>query len=1080
MRQQLVLLARRGLAQARLLAAVLAVVVAGTVVLGTCVLLLTTGADRAREAHLRQTPAGDLAAEVAIGEVPVDARGAVDAATGVLTDALGPLPATVSTWASSTVRGFGTGANGRPQLAYLAGISDLPARAELLTGRWPAASGGPGPLEGVLPARAAELLGVGPGAELTLAAGESAPGTAVTVLVVGTYAPHLADPAWQRDLLGGAGYTAALDFGVWRTSTRPAYGPLLVDSAALLAQPGGLDQVRVVAHPDLTGASAADLDAAAAGLDAARTALPEALTGQDATSRVDAPLARTLAAVRTQQGVTGSAVLVVALVGLALAGTALGLSARLLTGRRTAEAALLTARGAGRRQLAGRAAAEAGALAVLATALAVPLSALLFRGLTSLPRPAAAGVTGPLAVTWPLVAAVAGGAVALTAVLVAPALGPVAGGAAVRRSRRGVVARSGVDLLLAGVAALVLLQLRAHPGASADAVDPLLVAAPVLGLLAAAVLALRVLPLLQAGAERWARRSRGLVGSLAAWEVARRPHATGAALLLVLATAAATFATGYADTWSTSQVSQAAARVGADVTVPATVPAPLTQGDAVAAVLGGTVSPATERPVSLGSLSATGTLPPTTRLVAVDTSVADDLLVGDLPDGGRWSALTAGLGAPGRAPGVPLVVPDTGPAVTVTGTGADGVLGVRPVLVVQDAQGARSTLTGAELPLDGTTHPVVLRDAADATPGPGTRLTVVGVDLQLSLRDPSAVDPAAARGVAVSVQLQLAGGPPDGTAATWTARPPLGSSPGLLDRAGVDLTAGAQDTTFAVRGQVSPAGLLVEQAQLLLTAYPPPPAVPVLLTADLAAAIDARPGDGITLGVGARTVPGRVAGVTPWLPGAPGEPGVLADVEVLARALETTGDLDPLVDSWWATGVADPATAAGRLADAGLPGAVTRAGVAAQLRDGPLRVGLPVVLWLLTAAAVGLALTGTAVHVAAVLESRSVEVARLQGMGVPRRSVAAAVVLEHASVTSVAVLLGAVVGAVAGRVLAPLMTVSETGGVPVPAPVAQWPWPTESVLVAGLLLGCAAVVVPVAGTLVRRAATVHLRLGDAA
>jgi len=1076
--------ARRSLAQRGLVTAVLAVVLAGAVVLGTCTLLITTGQDRARSAHLRATPAAQLTAEVVVGRVPPDAAGAADAAAAALTSALAPLPTSLSTWATSTVRPLDAGDGVEERLGYLAGISDLPDHAELLTGRWPEAATAGRPWEAVLPRQAADLLGVGPGDELQLDHGEGPTAPGVTVVLVGTFAADVADPAWRRDLLGGTGYDPALEFGAYRRTTRPAFGPLVVAADTLLGRGAatgtgsGLDQVQVVASPDVAHGSSADLNAAGRGMTGLRTTLPDALTGPDAAARFDAPLARTLAGARTQQAVTGSGVLVVALVGLALAGTALGLAARLVTGRRTGESVLLTARGAGRGQLAGRAAAEAAALAAVTTVVAVPGSLLLFRALTAVPRLSAAGLGGPVGVTWPLVAAVGLGAVGLTAVLVLPALLPVHGGAAVRRGRRSLVVRSGVDLLLAGLAVVVFLQLRAHPGSSDGAVDPLLVAAPVLVLVAGAVLALRALPLLQLVAERRATRARGLVGPLAAWEVARRPHATGAALLLVLATAAATFGTGYASTWDTSQADQAAARVGTDVVVPASVPARPGEGAQVAAVLGGTVSPATVRPVALGNLSATGTALPENQLVAVDTSVAGDLLAGAPPGAGDWTALTAVLGAPDRSQGVVLHVPDTGPALTVTGSTAAAAVGVTPVLVVQDARGARATLTGQQVPLDGAPHSVELRDATDTAPVAGTDLTVVGADLTLTSLDPGGIDPEVATTTAVSVALQLPAGS-TGPAVRWSAGALLDAEPGVLTGTSAALTPGAAGATLDVGGQISLPSLSFGPLQLLVTAYQPPLVVPVLLTPDLATAISARPGDPVALVVGNETVSGQVAGLTPWLPGAPDASGVLADGEVLARTLAAFGHLEPVADSWWAGGVADPGTGVAGLAGVGLPGAVTRDGVAAQLRDGPLHVGLPAVLWLLTATAVGLALTGTALHTAAGLGSRSVEVARLQGMGVPRRVVAAAVLVEHALVTSVSVALGAVVGALATRELAPLMTVSETGRVPVPAPVAQWPWPAESVLVVGLLLGCAAVVVPVAAVLVRRAGSAHLRLGDA-
>lgn len=1078
------LVVRRGLAQARLLAAVLAVVVAGTVLLGSCALLLTTGQAQARQAHLQRAPAADLVAEVVVGQVPVDPGAAAAAAGAVLTDALAALPGASgepSTWATSSVRRMTGGAPGSERLGYLAGISDLPDRAELVSGRWPAPSSGTGTWEAVLPVRAAEQLGVGPGDELGLGPGGGLTAPPVTVVLVGTYAPDLADPGWERDVLSGAGYTPELAFGVWRRSALPAYGPLVVATDALLVPgdaPGGaagLAQLRLLARPDLRGASAADLAAVRAGLADARSALPAALVGQDAAARLDAPLARTLDELERQQTVTSSGVLVVALVGLVLAGTALVLAARLVTGRRAAETALLVARGAGRGRLVAQAAAEALAIALVAAVLAVPASVLLLRALTGLPRLASAGLTGSFGVTRPLVVTVLAGALLLAAVLVVPAFAPAGGGPAVRGGRRGLVARSGLDLLVAGLALLAFLQLRAHPETSLAGIDPTLVAAPVLCLTAAGLLVLRLLPLLQGGAERTAGRSRGLVVPLAAWGLARRRQATGAAFLLVLATASATFAAGYASTWDASQAEQADARVGADLTVAAAEADPSTQGAAVAAATGGTVSPATQRPVGLGSLSSTGDGNAATRLVAVDTAVAGELLAGRPGGTGSWARLTAGLRPDAPPRGVEVTVPDTGATVTVTGSSDTGALAVRPVLLVRDQQGGRSTLTGEPVPLDGAAHPVGLRDGAGAVPAPGAEVTVLGVQLGVTLLDPADVDEAGVHPSRLTVQVQLAG-PADPDAGAWQAAWPTDGVP--LQRVSVALAAAGPASTVTAAAQLDLGDLLVEDAELRLTSHVPPARVPVLLSQDLADTVGAEVDGRVTLSVGDEPLEAVVVGVVPHVPSVPDGPGVLADHEVLAGALAAVGDLRPLVDGWWAGGVADPAAAVGRLAEAGLPGAVTRQEVAAQLRDGPLRIGVPTALWLLAAAAVVLALTGTVVHTTAALDQRGLEVARLQGLGAPRRALARAVLAEHTVVSTVAVLLGAGVGALAVGRLAPLMTVSETGAVPVPPPAAQWPWPAEVLLVLGLLLGCAAVVVPVAGALVRRAGAAHLRLGD--
>ena len=74
---------------------------------------------------------------------------------------------------------------------------------------------------------------------------------------------------------------------------------------------------------------------------------------------------------------------------------------------------------------------------------------------------------------------------------------------------------------------------------------------------------------------------------------------------------------------------------------------------------------------------------------------------------------------------------------------------------------------------------------------------------------------------------------------------------------------------------------------------------------------------------------------------------------------------------------------------------------------------------------------------------------------------------------------GVLVGALAGRTVGPFLVVSEDALAPVPAVLARWPWPEQGVLLGALVLGSAAVVVPVARHLVRRATTAHLRMDSA-
>ena len=143
--------------------------------------------------------------------------------------------------------------------------------------------------------------------------------------------------------------------------------------------------------------------------------------------------------------------------------------------------------------------------------------------------------------------------------------------------------------------------------------DPLLVAAPAIGLLGGAVLAIRIVPRLAELAERVLARGRGLVPALGGRQLARRPlRYTRAALLLILAAALGTFASAHAATWTRSQADQAAYATGADVRMePGTrsaVPG-WALGEVLRALPGvTTATPVVDASVTLGSALRDGTL----------------------------------------------------------------------------------------------------------------------------------------------------------------------------------------------------------------------------------------------------------------------------------------------------------------------------------------------------------------------------------------------------------------------------------------------------------------------------------------
>ncbi len=103
-----------------------------------------------------------------------------------------------------------------------------------------------------------------------------------------------------------------------------------------------------------------------------------------------------------------------------------------------------------------------------------------------------------------------------------------------RPQPKSFVQRAGLDLILVAVALIAYWQLRRYGGPVVESVqgrlgiDPLLIAAPALGLLAGAVLALRVVPAAASLVERVASSARGMVAALGTRELARRPAAVRA------------------------------------------------------------------------------------------------------------------------------------------------------------------------------------------------------------------------------------------------------------------------------------------------------------------------------------------------------------------------------------------------------------------------------------------------------------------------------------------------------------------------------------------------------------------------
>lgn len=1087
-----VLVARRALTQVPLLAAVLAVLVAGSTLVGLCTLLLTTARDDALVAALRAAPAEDLRltvamrvtpheGEPALGTDPRDPDGPVAIATEAAADMLAPLGSSVSTWLLSPMLPVradpAPGAAGAdapdvaPPNGYLLAADDVAEHARLADGRWPAGQTGDGAWEAALPLAAADALDVRMGDVVGL---DAATGV-VEVVVVGLFEPTGAGSgAWERDELGGAGHDPAWYPPGDANHIAAASGPFVVDPAALgTAVP--VERASLWFTPDLAEATPEALARTRANLGHVDRELTALLEG-DATSVAAASrLSRTLGRAEAQQDVTAAVVLVVAVVGFALAVAALGLAGRLLLVRRAGLAALLTARGARRAQLVGHAVLESMVLAVVGGAAAVPLAVAAYGLLARTPRMVTAGLEPAASVDTGLVVACASAAGFLAVVLV---LGWLRRGDQARRrsarSRRGALVRSGLDVAALALAGAAYLQLRRHLLTGDGGGDPVLVAAPVVVLVTGSLVALRVVPVVERLSERHAARSRHLVLPLAEWQVARRAHSAGVAFLLLLATAAATFGAAFDATWDTSQRDQADARVGGDVAVLAAGDH-LPTGAEVAAASGGEPAPVTVLEIGLGAdIAGRGS---SATLVAFDTTRAGELLRGRLPDGQTWAGLTSGL-APEPLAGVPLGELDAG-AVALTGTSdrEDVGLEVMPTLVLDDAWGGRTVLPGQPVPLDGAEHALVpVIDVADDAATLGADLTLVAVELGFGLEGwPVGEEVGGMADVALTMRLpaddapdapgESPGDPPWLVRMTDPRYPWFESGSSELGRGTLD-----------VSGSINLAGLWGDPT-VVVSPFPSGAVVPLAVTEDIAESLGLEIGQSFVVDVGSVRVLGELAHVVPYLPAARTGSAILVDDEALARTLVLAGRPEPQSDRWWVS-ADDPAAAVAGLTAARVGTLQTRAEVAAAL-DGPLRVGVRAALLVLVVAAVALALMGTGLDTAAALEARAVEVARLQGLGVSRRATLASLLAEHATVTAVVVTAGGVVGAGVARLVGPLLAVSETGQAPVPAARVVWPWPLEAGLLVALLLGSAAVAAPAAWALVRRAAAAHLRVGDA-
>lgn len=892
-----------------------------------------------------------------------------DAQDEVVTDVLTPVTAVAG---GDIVRRLESGSYdllapaGRPY-GFVA-LDGADSRLDYPSGRAPRAT------SGAIEVAARTDAGLQTGDRLTLASRSD--GSRVSAVVVGLFRVVRGSERWVGELDRSTLLSPAERFGEVASAGSSARWRAVPTLSALRA-----DQIDELSEAVST--------AAAGGMG-------RASEQTSASVRAETGLVDALAQRARELVVLRALLLVPAALLLLLGAACLFLVAAGLADSRTREQSLLRSRGAGPRQL------------VLATAL----ETLLLCGAAVTVAPLLAHVVirigdlrPPLTGAAWVAAALAGGVCAI-ALVVPTALRALTGDrgeqlSAEKQRRRSLTALVAALLLVVVLGALAVIELRGFGAqvraatVSSGTVDPLLVVAPSLLLLALAVLAaLLVLPLLfRLVAAALGRR--GVSFALGSRFAARSP-ATAVPLALVVILTAGTLSFAAAQRASSESAREARAdfEVGADVRV--TPPA-----DALRA------GPADERRL-LAELPGVQRVRPVHR---------DQTYIQGLPAG-----------------------------ILVTGVSADDVADVLPEGAVTDGgwrQLVDRTWRGSQgLRIPAGTDALDLRITAE-------RLQLKQVSWLLADPD-GGVHLVTARGDGHRAGIRLDATIPAGSRlVAFGTGPTLRGfgNPALPDREGkVSITVRADDQLLTRSGRWWVGG----QSEFVVFGTPPrlPATVPVALTDELAGQASLGVGDSFDQDVLGIPMTLEVVALVPYLRTVTESEGngLLLDLDTALPTL-VAGGLTDAPDEWWLD-VAPGTSASVAAALEQHPGVaetvVTRADVAKRLRQDPSTGGVALgQLLVLTAG--GCLVVGALLLLSVVLlrrRERSAQDHTLVTVGARRRDLLGVLCSEYALTTGTAAVLGVVAGAAVAQVTLLSMTLGPDGRLLLPAPELVLPWAT--------------------------------------
>jgi len=940
-----------------------------------------------------------------------------------------------------------------------------------------------------------------------------------TVSIVGTY--RIVDPTdsfWFNDDLEVT--------GVERASSFRTVGPLVISRERIDAELSPARwEARWRVFPEFENLTVSAVPRLRSEIDRLRADLDNAgLEGVELSVVTNAP--QILSETEQSLLVTRSGVLALTIQLAILAGYALLLTAGLLVDSRRVETSLLRSRGASNNQILAMAIME-GVILTIPAALAAPwLATRLLRVLNDLGPLASIGLTIDPSVTrtsYGLAFLAAAGCIAALAIPAHRAAGSFSD-VHLGRSRQGtrsVLQTAGIDLALLLAAGVAFWQLRTFGvqittrGRGWLEVDPLLIGAPALGLLAGALLALRTVPLLARIAEKAATAGASIVSALSAWQVARRPtRYARSALLLIMAIAIGFFAAAFTTTWGQSQVDQAAYEAGADIRL---IPNRRTNDSMEDLHLRQAHSQVAALEASMPVARASGQVARsggTGKFVLLDASTAgqvadirDDLSSRDFTDlmgllAERRPALAA-ISLPGAPKRIALAFtartnPDTADRLDgPIGPGIEEINGpaYSPIarVILQDGDGYLHRVTVGSIPLDQ--GPARIEADLIYGLGPGAMATptypLSVVDIEIASPTPSDVEvDATIRFAGVLTSQDSRGNDWQVASDTMTreawelSNPPVSGvfsfpSIGYTDSQPARAIEFDLSTGLGSGGLILPVYFSVRPAGTEL-----PEVFPVVVTDRLLEEA------AITIGEELRLAPlrsvndtGVIVGTVKEFPTIAPETGeaILLDFPTFQMMTYQPGARIREADEYWiavADGASEAVTQTLRQPPYESFQIVEQVKVADTLRSDPVALGTIGSLSLGFVAAAVFAAVGFAVSTIVSARERMTEFALLRALGLSPRQLSGWLWLEQGVLVVVSLLLGTLTGALLAWLILPLIAISQEGLIALPDVVVLYPWTTilwlELAVVAAL-----GVIVTVLAVLLRRLGLGSLlRLGE--